>query len=104
MYLYRIQPSRPEMLSDGPTEEETEIVSRHFVYLNDLASQGIVLLAGRTQTTTPDSFGIIIFTAESDDEAWEIIENDPAVKAGVFYADLYPYKIAVLSEEITSLL
>jgi uncharacterized protein YciI len=61
-----------------------------------------VLLAGRTQTTTPDSFGIIIFNAESDEAAQHIVDNDPAVKNGVFHAALFPYKIALLSEEITS--
>jgi len=100
MYIYRITPTRPDMLSEGPTDEEATIAGLHFAYLNDLATDGIVLLAGRTQTTTPDSFGIIIFNAASDDEAWDIVENDPGVKHGVFHAELFPYKIAVLSEDI----
>jgi hypothetical protein len=35
-YLYRIQPARPEMLSEGPTDEETGIVTAHFNYLQEL--------------------------------------------------------------------
>jgi hypothetical protein len=34
------------------------------------------LLAGRTQTTTPDSFGIIIFNAKSDEAAQHIVDNE----------------------------
>jgi hypothetical protein len=47
-FLYRIQPTRPEMLIDGLTSEEEAIVEQHFAYLQDLLGQGILLLAGRT--------------------------------------------------------
>ena len=39
-YIYRIRPTRPEMLSEGPTEDEAEIVSAHAAYLEALAAQG----------------------------------------------------------------
>ena len=32
-YLYRIQPTRPGMLTEGPTAEEQRVVSEHFQYL-----------------------------------------------------------------------
>ena len=32
-YLYRIQPVRPTLLTDGPTAHEAQIVARHFEYL-----------------------------------------------------------------------
>jgi uncharacterized protein YciI len=94
-YLYRIQPTRPEMLSEGPTPEEAEIVSQHFAYLQDLAGQGVVILAGRTLNTDPSSFGIVIFQTETEDTAHAIMENDPAVRRGVMCADLFPYRIAL---------
>ena len=96
-YLYKIQPARPEMLSDGPTPEEAAIVSRHFDYLSGLADRAVVVLAGRTMTTDRRSFGIIIFRAESDDDARSIVEGDPAVKAGVMRAELYPFRVALMS-------
>ena len=65
-YLYRIQPTRPAMLPEGPTPEEAVSVSQHFDYLKNLTERGIVLLAGRTLTTDPSSFGIIIFYADSE--------------------------------------
>ena len=50
-WLYRIQPARPGMLAEGPTEREAGLVAPHFAYLKDLAERGLVQLAGRTLTT-----------------------------------------------------
>ncbi len=96
-YLYRIQAVRPEMLSEGPTPEEAEIVAEHSRYLEVLAGQGKVVLYGRTQNSDPSAFGIVIFTAESEVAAREIMENDPAVLKELMNADLFPYKITYLA-------
>jgi uncharacterized protein YciI len=96
-YLYKIQPARVGMLPGGPTPEEAAIVSQHFDYLSRLADEAVVILAGRTLTTDEHSFGIVIFRAESDDDARHVVENDPAVKAGVMRAELNPYRIALMS-------
>ena len=98
-HLYKIQPVTPEMLTEGPTEAESKIVSDHFSYLKDLMERGAVILAGRTQNNDYSSFGIIIFRAESEDQAREIVRNDPAVKNNVMRAELYPYRIALLNAE-----
>ena len=98
-YLYKIQPVRPEMLTEGPTETESQIVSDHFSYLKDLMERGVVILAGRTQNNDYSSFGIIIFKAESEEQAREVVRNDPAVKNNVMRAELYPYRIALLKAE-----
>ena len=39
------------------------------------------------------SFGIVLFNAETVEEAREIMLNDPAVKNKVFRAELFPYKM-----------
>jgi len=96
-YLYRIQPTRPAMLTDGPTPAEAEIVSQHFNYLRELADQGVVLLAGRTLNTDESSFGIVIFLAASEDDANAIMQADPAVQQGVMRAELFPYRIALMT-------
>jgi uncharacterized protein YciI len=96
-YLYTIRPTRAAMLVEGPRPEEAAVVSDHFDYLSALVDQAVVVLAGRTLTTDERSFGIVIFRAESDDDARSIMENDPAVKAGVMRAELYPYRIALAS-------
>ena len=96
-YLYRIQPTRPAMLREGTTPQEAEIVGEHFDYLRDLTARGVVLLAGRTLNTDDSSFGIVIFEAESEAVARAVVESDPAVRAGVMRAELFPYRIALLA-------
>jgi len=77
-FLYRIQPIRHDMLANGSTEFETRTVSEHFNYLKQLTNEGVVILAGRTQTTDYSSFGIVLFNPETVEAAREIMMNDPA--------------------------
>jgi uncharacterized protein YciI len=86
------------MLSEGPTAEEEAILAEHFNYLKALAEQGVVQLAGRTQTTDESSFGIIIFRAETEAAARKIMNDDPAVREGVMLARFFPYRIAIVGE------
>jgi uncharacterized protein YciI len=96
LFLYKIRPSRPEMLSTGSTTEEDRIIDLHFAYLQGLTEAGVVFMAGRTLNTDPSSFGIVIFSAESEEEARHIMQADPAVSTRVFWAELYPFRIALL--------
>jgi uncharacterized protein len=98
-FLYRIRPSRPEMLSVGPTEAESALIGRHFDYLRDLTDRGIVLLAGRTLDVDPPSHGIVVFRAESADAARRIMEDDPAVRQGVMLAELFSFRVALRAKE-----
>jgi uncharacterized protein YciI len=100
-YLYQIVPTRPAMLTEGPTNAESGILQEHVVYLEHLADDDIVLLAGRTQTADDTSFGIVILLADSDTAAQDIVSNDPAVLHNVMRAQLFPYRIAVLSQAIS---
>jgi uncharacterized protein YciI len=97
-FVYRIQPTRFAMLTEGPTPEEAEIISQHFDRLEALMEQGVVILAGRTLNSDPTTFGIVIFNAESEDFARAIMESDPAVSGGVMRAELFPYRVALISE------
>lgn len=102
-YLYKITPSRLGMLTEGPTPREQELVASHFAYLSDLTQRGIVLLAGRTLNADTDTFGIIIFSADDDDQARQIMADDPAVRQGVFHAKLYPYRVALIAGDAGSI-
>ena len=68
-FAYVIRPTRPAMLTDGPTPDEAARVDEHFHYLEDLTARGTVILAGRTLTTDVDAFGIVILRAASEDAA-----------------------------------
>lgn len=82
------------MLTKGPTEREEAIFSEHFAYLQKLVADGVVFMAGRTLNADESSFGIIVFTAESEPAAREIMNDDPAVRADVMKAELFPYRVA----------
>jgi len=97
-YLYKIQPARAAMLPEGPTPEEEKIVDEHFSYLKDLLMDGVVILAGRTLNTDASSFGIVIFRAESEASAQDVMNNDPAVQQGVMKAELFPYRVALMRD------
>ena len=97
-YLYKIQPTRPEMLAEGPTPTEQAVTSEHFEYLKGLTEQGVVILAGRTLNTDASSFGIVIFQAESDEAARTVMNQDPAVQKGLMQAELYPYRVALMTK------
>lgn len=97
-YLYRIRPTRLEMVQTGPTPEEQETISRHFAYLSELVVQGVVILAGRTLNTDESIFGIVIFNADSEESARRLMTQDPAVKDGVMRAELFPFRIAVAAK------
>jgi uncharacterized protein YciI len=94
-YLYRLQPTRPGMLNEGPTEAEAAAVRTHFLHLEERTRAGQVLLAGRTDTTGEETFGIVIFEAASDDEADAFARSDPAVAAGVMSARCWPFNLAL---------
>jgi uncharacterized protein len=93
-FLYRLQPTRPAMLTEGPTPDESTAVAAHVAYLARLAEDGVVLLFGRTQTTDAATFGIVIYRAASPDEAHRIMADDPAVRDRVMRAELFPFRIA----------
>jgi len=94
-FAYVLSATRPEMLSAGPTPNEVSLVERHFAYLSDLTAKGTVLFVGRTLTTAPDTFGIAVFRAPSEEAARHIMSGDPAVQHGVMSAKLFPFKIVL---------
>jgi uncharacterized protein YciI len=97
-FLYKIQVVRPAMLTEGPTPEEAQAVSEHFIFLERLTAEGILLLAGRTQNSDFSAFGIAIFRAESEEAARKLMAEDPVVQRRVMRAEIYPYRIALLGD------
>ena len=102
-FLYFLKPARVGMVTEGPTPEEAETVSRHFAYLSDLTDKGVMILVGRTQNKDESTIGIAIFEAEDELAARKIMENDPAVAGGVMQATLYPYKVSLMRKDVSGL-
>lgn len=65
----------------------------HFLYLQDLLKAGKLILAG---PETTGKFGITIIETETEDEAREIMMNDPAVKSGIVSPELFPYRVSLI--------
>jgi uncharacterized protein YciI len=61
------------------TPEEKAVMGEHFAYNRRLFEEGKILLGG---AATDGAIGIIILRVGSAEEAQQIYENDPAVKAG----------------------
>lgn len=78
---------------ESMSEAESEIMERHFQYLNGLLAEGKLILAG---PCLDGAFGIVVYRAESMFAAREVMENDPAVINQLMSAELHPYRVSLM--------
>lgn len=98
-FAYVLRPTRPKMLTDGPTDDEARLVGDHFTYLQGLLAAGSLKLAGRATDAGERAFGIVIFEAVDSAAASSLMAADPAVRGGVMRAELFPFRIALMGGE-----
>ncbi len=90
----------PRLIDDSSwTENDEKIIEKHFKILKDLKDDGRLILAGRTLNKDEDNFGIVILSVNKEEEARMLMEKDPAVAEGIMTAKLYPYSVALISEQ-----
>lgn len=78
------------------TDDEKRIMGEHSTYLSEKTRDGQVIHAGPcTDMIGP---GIVIFYADSEEAAREFMANDPAVKHGIFIAELHPLALSLVRE------
>jgi len=94
-WMYVPSPAREGFLQN-PTDEENAKVGEHFAYLQDASHSGRLILAG--PCTDFEGPAVVIFHARSEDEARAFMENDPAVKAGVFESTLHPMALSLVRD------
>lgn len=92
IFVYTLHPTRLAMLREGATPEERKLAGEHWAYSQDLLARDVVVFAGRTVSTTADSFALVVIRAPSLEAATAIAANDPAVRGGVFRMAVYPYQ------------
>jgi uncharacterized protein YciI len=95
-FLYVFTPGERPTLGRDPsawTESDGLIADRHFAHLEKGATDGIVLLAGRSQDWVGPA--IVILEVDSEQQARSFMEEDPFVSSGLFGADLHPFRIAL---------
>ncbi len=90
-FIYLIHPFRDGYF-EKPTKIEETVMEEHYQYLRKAAEEGTVLLAG---PCLDDTFGLVIFRAESDEAARVFMFNDPSVLNNVMMAELHPMRASV---------
>ncbi|HWA06935.1 MAG TPA: YciI family protein [Ignavibacteria bacterium] len=75
------------------SEWEAGIMSEHFLYMKQKLAEGKVILAG---PVTTGEFGLSILETETEEEARDITNNDPAVRSGIMKPTMYPYRVSLL--------
>jgi uncharacterized protein YciI len=97
-WLYQFKPGdeRPDLATNAAawTEADEHVFTAHYERLRQGAEDGIVILAGRSQ----DGIGpaIVIFEADSEEDARRFMEEDPFVSEGLFGANLHPFRAALV--------
>lgn len=72
-------------------EERKKIFEGHFANITRLADEGKLAVAGPFDDNSKSWRGLYIFNVATIAEAEKLVLLDPAVKAGVFVADLTPW-------------
>ena len=98
VFMYTLRPARPEMLTEGPTAEEQALAGRHWAYSQELLDQGTIIFGGRTVDAGPATFATVVIRADSREAAQQIMENDPAVRHGLFRGTLFAYQPMLIGE------
>ncbi|MFO0839049.1 MAG: SRPBCC domain-containing protein [Phycisphaerae bacterium] len=108
-YVYFVRPVRDEML-ESMTPEQSAVLMEHVAYVRGLLASGRLIVAGPCfdpfqYPSTPGAApfemqtpGIVVFEARDDAQARETMENDPAVKAGLFKARVASFRMAFVRE------
>lgn len=90
-YLLRVEMVRSGFTFQNMTPEEGRILTQHGAYLKALLDQGKLTFSG--QAFDPKGlWGVIVLNAANAGAATEIMNNDPAVKAGIFRGDVIPFR------------
>jgi uncharacterized protein len=93
MYLYTVLAAHAEMMAKGLTPEQMQIMQEHLTHLRSLSDKGLIVIAGRTLNNDETTFGIVMFRADSEAAAREIMNGDPGIHKGLFKGALFPFLI-----------
>jgi uncharacterized protein YciI len=92
-WIYFLHPPRDDFAATI-TKKEEEIWQLHFVRLQQLLAEDILVLAGPTLGRV--NTGIAIFEAPDEESARAIMNDDPVVLGGYAEGELRPFRISLL--------
>jgi len=90
-YVYLLRPAMPDILDQMNPEREA-VMDQHFTRLQQALSYGKLLLAGPCED---EAFGLVVFRAQSMDDAQQFMNDDPAVRSGLMTAELHPFRVSL---------
>lgn len=90
-FIYLVRPTRDDFVKTRTSAEE-RVVAQHFDYLTELFHASKLTLAGPCLDA---AFGVVILNVQDRAEAEALMAADPAVRAGVFAAELHPFRISL---------
>ncbi|HBC47434.1 MAG TPA: hypothetical protein DEO84_01055 [candidate division Zixibacteria bacterium] len=77
------------------TADEEKIMSEHSEYIKKLVRQKKVLLAGPCFDPV---FGLMILNVGNNEDAQQILDNDPSIKSGLMTYELQPMRASFIAE------
>jgi uncharacterized protein YciI len=92
-WIYFLHPPRDDFAATM-TDEEKAVWGEHFVRLQQLLADGVLILAGPTLGTI--NTGVCVFEADAEDAARAVMEADPTVASGIARGELRPFRAALL--------
>ncbi len=92
-WVYFIHPPR-ENFAETITDEEQAVWREHFVRLQQLMADGVLILAGPTLGNV--NTGIAIIEAPDEDAARAIMDADPTIASGFARGELRPFRVSLL--------
>lgn len=90
LHFLAIANPRRENFIQTLTEEEKEVMAKHFAYTNQLFSEGKIAFDGACLN---GALGLIVYKAESEEAAFEMFNNDPLVKSGIVDTGFHPFRV-----------
>lgn len=85
------------MLTTGPAKVEdkdkmSNLMKGHLANIGKLADEGKIIVAGPFLEKNKENYrGMFIFNTKSKEEAEQWVKTDPAVQAGVFSFEIFPW-------------
>jgi uncharacterized protein YciI len=99
-YMYVMHPVDPSKAANPAlwTAEDEESFNLHWSRLVQATQDGIVLVAGRAQDAEGNGPAIVIFEADSEDDAQRFFESEPFITRGFATGRLHPFAIVAAKE------
>jgi len=100
-YVFVILKSGKNTITDKAKRDS--IFRGHLANIHRLADNGDLVLAGPFGDNANNYRGLFIFNAKSTEEIKKMLETDPAVKAGLFDPELYPWYGSAAVQQVNDL-